>query len=166
MLEHASLWLSAPTSVWPPGVRQTGRWLRRVLAADTREPLGHVAMTPGHCFPWPEPQRIAAYELPDASLLFTARRRGWVWPVTVVAEADGNVVAFAYGKTVVTPSRQFLARRGPANTGRSGTLVNGAGTELIRWEPGDGGTVVHFLDDVRREPFVKMGLLAAMLMQA
>src|SRR5437763_1525531 len=87
MLEHPSLWLSAPSAAWQPGLPQTGRWLRRVLAADTREPLGHVAVTPGRWLPWPARPRLAVYEEPDASLLFTTRRVGWLWPVTAVAEA-------------------------------------------------------------------------------
>jgi hypothetical protein len=166
MLEQPSLWLSHPSSVWPPGLQQTGRWLRRVLAAETREPLGHIAISPARRFPWPTGRRIAAYEMPDASLLFTARRAGWVWPFTTVAEADGNIVAIQYGETLASPSRRFLAQRDPASSGRAGRFANRAGTELIRWQPGGGGTLVHFLADVRSEPFMKMGLLAAVLMQA
>jgi hypothetical protein len=166
MLEQPSLWISPPSSVWPPGLQRTGRWLRRVLAADTREPLGHVAISPARWFPWPAGRRIAAYEMPDASLLFTARRAGWVWPFTMVAEADSNVVAIQYGETLASPSRRFLARRDLSSTGPAGRFVNRAGGELIRWQAGGGGTLVHFLDDVRREPFIKMGLLAAVLMQA
>jgi hypothetical protein len=164
MLEQPSLWLSAPSHAWPPGLPRTGRWLRRVLAADTRQSLGHVAISPGRWLPWPAGRSVAAYEEPDASLLFTARRIRWVWPVIVVAEADGNLVARIHGPKVTSPSHRFLAQRGPSATGRVGSFVTRSGAELIRWEPDGAGTVVHFIADVRREPFVKMALLAAVLM--
>ena len=113
MLEHRSLWISPPTAAWPPGLARTGRWLRHVLAADTREPLGHIAVTPGRWWPWPAGRRLAAYEVPDASLLLTARRVGWLRPMTVVAEADGNFVALIDHQSVVGPAHKLLARFGP-----------------------------------------------------
>lgn len=164
MLEHASLWLSAPTTAWPPGLPRTGRWLRRVLAADTRDLLGHVAVTAGRWWPWPARRRIAAYEGPDASLLFTAKRVGWAWPVTAVAEADGNLVALIYGYTVSSAARRFLAQRRPGADWRAGTFVNRTGAEVVRWEADGAETILHFTAEVLNEPFVKMGMLAAVLM--
>src|SRR4051812_43547995 len=97
MLEYPSLWLSAPTAVWPPGLPRTGRWLRWVLAADTRTPLGHIAVMPGH---WSAVKRIAAYESPDVSLLFTASRTGWFRTRTIVCDADGYRVGTIRGPHV------------------------------------------------------------------
>ena len=120
MLEQPSLWLSAPSLAWPPGLPRTGRWLRRVLAPDTRQSLGHVAITPSRWLPWPAGRRVAAYEEPDASLLFTARQIRGFWPVTTIAEADGNLVARMYGPTVMSPSYRFVAQRGAFATRRAG----------------------------------------------
>ena len=164
MLEYRSLWLSAPTTAWPPGVPRTGRWLRHVLVADTRDPAGHVAVAPSRWWPWPASRRVAIYEGPDASLLFTAKRVGWLSPVTVVAEADGNVVALIYGRTVASAARRFLARRAGVAGWQAGSFVNRSGADLVRWEAEGAGTVAHFNDELRNEPFVKMGLLAAILM--
>src|SRR5436305_10011960 len=154
MLEHLSLWLSAPTTVWPPGRRvgQASRrsLYRRVLAADSREPLGHVAETPGRWWPWPAAKRIAGYELPDGSLLFAARRIGWFLPITIVADADGRVVALVNDQNIASPSRRLLARRRGAGW-RAGTFIDPAGAELVHWEAAGGGTVVHFADVVRNE---------------
>jgi hypothetical protein len=163
MLEHPTLWLSAPTAAWPPGVPRTGRWLRQVLAADTRDQLGHVALTPGRWWPWPRPGRLAAYETPDGSLLFTARRTGWLWPVTAVAEADGKVVALVYGQSVVGPSGRGLALVRRDEDGRNGRFVTIGGRELACWRPSGAGTELRFAADVRSEPFIKMGLLTAVL---
>ncbi len=164
MLEHPALWLSAPTAAWPPGLPRTAPRLRRVLAADTREPLGHVAVAPGRWWPWPAGPRLAVYEAPDTSLLFTARRVGWLWPVTVVAEADGNAVAAVYGSYVSVPPRRVLAHHRRTAGGKAGAFALATGVVLARWETADGGTLVHFTADVGVEPFVKMGLLAAVLM--
>jgi hypothetical protein len=104
--------------------------------------------------------RIAAYEGPDGSLLFTAVRGGWFWPVTAVADADGNVVAIVYGPTVGSPARRFIARRGTA-----GTYVGPDRAELVRWTIEGGGIVIQFAESARGEPFLKMGLLAAILIE-
>src|SRR5947209_4918684 len=103
MLEHPTLWLSAATAAWPPGLQRSGRWLRHVLDADDRTPLGHVAVTPGRWWRWPAGRRLAVYEGPDASLLFTARRFGWLRRQTAVAEADGRRVAVVRGRYVLGP---------------------------------------------------------------
>jgi hypothetical protein len=120
-------------------------------------------MSPSRWLPWPAGRRVAVFEETDASLLFTARRIHWLWPVVVVSEADGNLVARIHGPMVTSPSHRFLAQRSPAGTGRAGTFVSRSGAELIRWEAEGVGTVVHFIADVRHEPFVKMALLAAVL---
>jgi hypothetical protein len=164
VIDTPSLWLSPSTAVWPPGLPQTGRRLRRVLAADSREPLGHVALSPGRWWPWPAGRTIVAYEAPDSSLVFTARRLGWLRPTTVVTEADGHIVAFAYEDRVASPTYRFLARRDCPGGWRSGAFVASVGVTLFRWEPSGGGTVTHFAEETRNEPFLRMGLLAALLM--
>src|SRR4051794_33364789 len=109
MLEHSSVWVSAPTAAWPAEVPRTGRFFRWVLAADTREPLGHLAIAPARWWPWPAGRRIAAYEAPDWSLLFTARPSGWFRHQVAVADADGHVVATVRGQYVIGRGNRFVA---------------------------------------------------------
>ena len=110
-------------------------------------------------------RRIAAFEEPDSSLLFTARHSAWFWPDSLVAEADGNPVARIHGPTVVSPTQRFVAQFAPSATGRVGKLLSRSGAEMIRWEADGAGTILHFIADVRREPFLKMALFAAVLMR-
>jgi hypothetical protein len=166
MLEHNSLWLSAATAVWPPDLPRTGRWLRWVLAADTRAPLGHVAVTPDRGWPWPAGGRIAAYESPDASLLFTASRSGWFRRRTVVCDADGYRVAWVRGMHVFGRANHLLALKRPAVGGRAGAFMGPQGTEVGTWRQDGAGTVIEFADVIRVKPFAKMGLLAAVLSNA
>jgi hypothetical protein len=166
MLENPSLWFSPPTPTGPPGLSPTGRLLRRVLAPDRHEPVGYVAITPGRWLPWPTRLRLAVYEEPDASLLFTAKRIGWLWPATAVAEADGIVVALVYEGSVASSTSQFLARRRIDPRGRGGVFVNAAGVELVRWQRDNGGLTVAFAAGVNSQPYLVMGLLAAVLVGA
>ncbi|HEX4588601.1 MAG TPA: hypothetical protein VH120_01650 [Gemmataceae bacterium] len=135
---------------------------RRVLNHE-RDVLGHIKVIPGRWFPWPQGRGIAAYEEPDSSLLFTAQRVGWLSPTIVVADADGTAVAFVHGQTVSSPTRKLLARRDHSGGRPAGRYENPAGAPLVRWEAANGGTLVRFVDQVRNEPFLKMGLLAAIV---
>jgi hypothetical protein len=164
MLEHPSRWISPLTTAWPTEVGSAGRRLRRVLDADGREVLGHISDMPGRWLPWPLGRGIAAYEEPDSSLLFTARRAGWLSPMIVVGDADGTAVAFVHGRTVSSPTRNFLARRDRSGDRRTGRYESAAGVPLVRWELANGGTLVRFAEQVRNEPLLKMGLLAAIVM--
>ncbi|HEX4590678.1 MAG TPA: hypothetical protein VH120_12150 [Gemmataceae bacterium] len=164
MLEHFLLWLSPATAAWPVDLPRTGEQLRRVLDAESRDVLGHIAIQTGRRWFWPAGRRIAAFEAPDSSVLFVAKRVGWFWQATLVADADGKVVAFVYGHTVSSPTRNFLAHRDDSVDWRSGAFLGPAGTTLVRWGPERGGTAIRFSDQVRNEPFVKMGLLAAIAM--
>jgi hypothetical protein len=160
MLEHSLLWISAPTTAWPLGVPRTGQLFCHVLAADTRETLGHVVIMPRR---WRSKRaNFAAHEMPDSSLLFSARWVGWFRRALAVAEADGNLVAMVYAGTVLSASRRLLARRS-AVIPNAGVFIAPDGSELGRWEYDPEGTIVQFTDDVRDRPYVKMGLLAAIL---
>jgi hypothetical protein len=163
MLESPSLWLSAAIATWPADLPRTGRWLRWVLAADTRGPLGYVAVTPSRGWPWAARGGIAAYESPDGSLLFTARPSGWLRRRTVVSDPDGYRVASIRGPHVVGRSNRIVALRRDAAGARAGVFVGPLGIEVGHWRPDGTGTIIAFTDVLRDEPFVKMGLLAAVL---
>jgi hypothetical protein len=164
MLEQTLLWLSSPTTAWPPGLPRTARWLRHVLAGHSREPLGHFAISPLGWWPWSGRPRLGAYEIPDSSLLFTARRSGWLWPVTRVRDADGNAIAVFYGQTLASGPHRFLAKSNSGSDWRSGQFVARGRSTVMQWQPDGGGLLLHFLPELRHEPFVKMGMLAAIAM--
>jgi hypothetical protein len=164
MLEHRSLWLSAETATWPPGLPRSGRLLRWVLAGDTRAPLGHVAITPARWWRWPAGCRIAAYESPDGSLVFTARQAGWLRRRTIVADADGRTVAVLRGPYVLGRGSRFIAYHRVNADRISGHFAAGDGGEAACWRADGVGAVLEFGDSVKREPFAKMGLFAAVLL--
>lgn len=164
MLEHASLWLSAPTATWPPGLPRAGKLLRSVRAGDTREPLGQVALTAGRWWPWPAGGRLAAYESPDTSLLFTARQARWLRRRSVIADADGHTVALLRGPYLLGRTHRFVAFHRIAADRRCGVFDAVDGMEVARWRADGVGTLIEFAEAVKREPFAKMGLLAAVLM--
>ena len=83
--------------------------------------------------------------------------------MTIVAEADGNVVAVCYCGQVASPANRFLAVRRRGADRRAGAFVNAAGMELARWQPAGGGTAVQFAAAVG-DPFLRMGLLSAVLL--
>jgi hypothetical protein len=158
MLEHASLWISAPTATWPPGLPRTGELLRWVLEGETRSPLGHVAIRPARWWPWPAAGRVAAYEAPDSSLVFTARRAGLLRRAVVIDDADGHPAASVRGPYVVDRANRFVGYRQ-----RPGLFVGSFGVEVARWRHDGLATSITFGDSVRDEPFAKMGLLGAIL---
>jgi hypothetical protein len=160
MLEHSSLWLSAPTLVWPSGLPRAGQYLRWVLAGETREPAGHLAVTTAPWWRWPRGSRIAAYESPDCSLLFSARRVGWLRHRIVIADADGQLAALVRGPYVVDRRNRFVAYEA-----RPGVFIGPSGVEVARCRADGLASSIEFGDAVRDEPFAKMGLLAASLME-
>jgi hypothetical protein len=164
MLERSSLWLSPLTSAWPPGLPAVAPLLRHVLSTDNREILGHVAVIPGRWWPWPSAAEVAAFEAPDASLIFRARSMGWLRRVILVAEADGNPVGYVYDNRIVRPGGGLIALRRPGVA--EGIFVGSAGRRIAEWQAASGGVTVNFPEGSRNEPFTKMGILAAILMGA
>jgi hypothetical protein len=162
MLERPSLWFSPPTSAWPPGLPVTAPLFRRVLSADTRELLGHVAVKPKHRWWRPANTEITVYEGPDSSHLFRAVSLGWLRRTLVVTDADGNAVAYLYDDRVVAPQGRLAAfvRGNRAN----GAFIAAAGNTLAAWTAADAGIRFEFLERLTDEPFTKMGMLAAVLM--
>ena len=163
MLERPGLWLSAPSDAWPLPGRAAGGRVRVVLDAQGRELVGHVAVYPRRWRPWRRGRRFAAYEVPDASLVFTGRITGWPGWTTTVEDADGHRVALVRGAYVLSPAGGLLAYHEPARDHRGGRFLAGDGREVAHWRADGGGTLMHFRPAVRGKPFVKMGLLAAVL---
>jgi hypothetical protein len=161
MLEHAYLWLSAPTASGPLAPGRRGK-VRAILDAASRELLGHLTLH-SRRWPWGRGRRFAAYEAPDASLLFTGSAVGWLRRTTAVEEADGHLVAVVRGDYLLSPAGGFLAVHQLAAHGRSGRFVGPTGADLAQWEANGVGTLIRFGPAVVDEPFVKMGLIAALI---
>jgi hypothetical protein len=163
MLERAALWLSAPSDAWPlPGGPAGGR-VRLLLDADSRELVGHAALYPRGWWPWRRGRRFAAFEAPDASLVFTGRAAGWPEWTTTVTDADGHPVALVRGAYVLTPGGEFLAYRQPRAGGRGGAFLGADGHAIAHWEAEGVGTRLRFGPELQDDPFTKMGILAAVI---
>src|SRR5581483_6944048 len=154
MLEHAQLWLSAPTEAGPfaPGVRGA---VRVVLDPDTRATLGYVVQ-PARRWPWQRGRRFTVYEAPDASLVCTGWAVGWLWRTTAVHEADGNLVAVVRGDYILAPAGGLYAVHRPGPGGTSGQFIGPMGEELAAWDKDGVGTRIEFRTPIQDEPFVKM----------
>jgi hypothetical protein len=61
---------------------------------------------------------------------------------------------------LTSPSRRFIAGRGAEKN-----FTDLAGVELVRWNFDDGGTLVQFTEMARGEPFLKMALFGAVLIE-
>jgi hypothetical protein len=104
------------------------------------------------------------FEEPDASLLFRARRFGLWRHVTLVCEADGKTVAYVYDNRVVRPEFGQVAQHRAA--GDHGSFVAPNGHTLAGWKCDNGGILFRFAEELRNEPFTKMGFLAAVLLES
>src|SRR5436305_2640865 len=134
MLEHLALWLSAPLAGRPPG--PAGGAVRLVLDAASRTPLGQIVTRPWRWWPWRVRAALSAYEGPDASALFTARRAGWLPHGWDVIDADGHPVALIRGPYLLAPGGGVL---GVVSDRPGGVCVGPGGRELAAWRPGGAG---------------------------
>jgi hypothetical protein len=161
MLEHPCLWLSAPTDAGP-FARGRGK-ARAVLDAESRQVLGHFTLHPKRRIPWGRGRHFTAYEAPDASLVFSGWAVGWLSRTTAVQDADSRLVAVVRGDYLLTPAGGFLAMHHREARGGAGRFVGPTGAALSDWRIEGVGTLIRFHPAVYEEPFVKMGLLAAVL---
>jgi hypothetical protein len=159
MLEHPCLWLSAPTDASPFAPEAAGR-ARAVLDAESRELLGHLTFD-GSKWWGRDSRSLAAFESPDAALVFRARPIGWFRRTTAVEDADGHLVAVVRGDDLLSRSGGFVARHQRA--GAAGRFVGPAGNVLAEWCADGVGTRVCFRPPIVGQPFAKMGVLAAIL---
>jgi hypothetical protein len=137
--------------------------VRLLLDTDSRALVGHLVVYPRRWWPWRRGRQFAAYEAPDASLVFCGRIVGWPVGMTTVQDADGHLVALVRGNYILSPGGALLAYYQPEPASRRSLFLGPDGLEIARWEVEGTGTALHFGPAVQEEPFTKMGLLAAVL---
>jgi hypothetical protein len=156
MLERQELWLG-PWSADTP--------LRRVIhEADSREPLGQARWHPRPVSAWRRWLTRASLEVvetEDDSLLLTVRRL-WSWaPAWMVHDADDHELGIVTGGTIRDPVGRPLGEAFPEANGRR--VLSSEGPELAWIADAEAGCLLTFAPIIAENPFVKMLLLALVL---
>jgi hypothetical protein len=156
MLEHAVL-LIRP---WRPhGTRESRAWVVEPCSAT---PLGFARRDRPRgpaWLSWLRPLTLAIHEADDEPLLLTLRRGLSPWPTWHVRDAEGHSVGRVGGQRLHDAHHGligFLRRGEPA-------VYRGAGRDVAVAEDEAGGVRLTFLLGEGASPFVKMVLLAAVL---
>jgi hypothetical protein len=167
MLENGALLLRTCSA--PPGVVDGAAAalepMRAVLDALTGTPLGFAGWRRGGLLPrWLTRPVLAVHESDDAPLVFTVHG---LWGLSArweVRDADGNVLGVLSGRLIKDRFGRNLALWDrPA--GGVGRALDGDGRELMTVMVTPDGTRVAFAAEAERNPFVKMLLLAAVLIE-
>lgn len=169
MLENGALLLRACTGV--PGAVPCGEAAalepaQAVLDAQTEAPLGFAGWRRGgRLWPrWLSRPVLAVHEGDDAPLLFTVHGLWGLSPRWEVRDADGNVLGVLCGPLVKDRFGRNLALcERPA--GGVGRTRDREGRELMTVLPTAGGRRVAFAGEAEGNPFLKMLLLAAALVE-
>lgn len=132
---------------------------RRLLHGD-RGPVGDARWTgSGWWRGWPV---LEVREVFDTPLVFTVCRTGLL-PRWQVCEAEGDCVGYL-GRSAVFDrwGRIVLTRQVTAGQGLLRDALDRS--DLARWTRGEAGVTLTFLPLARHDPYVKMMLLAAVLL--
>jgi hypothetical protein len=157
MLEHAALLLP------PPG--PSGR--RAIVAADTGVPLG-FARRGGHAeLPWwrrPLWPVLEVREQDDEPLLFTVRHC-WSWRGRrELCDADGRRLGTLLGDAIDDLWGRRLALRSWTTNRTVSTFRTPRGQALASTSADEAGLCLTFAEPALGEPFLKMLLLGAVLL--
>lgn len=167
MLENGTLLLRACTA--PPGVADGAAAAlepaRAVFDALTGEPLGFAGWRRGGMWPrWLARPVLEVRESDDAPLVFTVHGLWGLLGRWEVRDADGNTLGVLCGPLIKDRFGRNLALWEPP--GRSvGRARDGEGRELMTVMATPDGTRVAFAAGAERNPFLKMLLLAAALVE-
>jgi hypothetical protein len=104
---------------------------------------------------------LAVHEVEEEPVVFRARRLWTMLPRWRVQDAENETVGTVAGTWLLDKWDRPILRRRP--TGASGTVETTDGRLAAEWAPVSDGTRVVFHPAVQNEPFVKMLLLAAVL---
>lgn len=111
---------------------------------------------------WPA---LETRESGDEPLLFTLRRAWTLWPAWDVCDAEGERVGRLIGERVLDRWDHPLARRVAAAPGRGGAYHDPLNLVLAWWLDDPAGTRLTFRPTAQADPFLKMLLLAAVLLE-
>jgi hypothetical protein len=168
MLENGALLLRTCTA--PPGVAEGAAAAlepaRCVLDALSGEALGFAGWRRGGPWPrWLARPVLAVHEMDDAPLVFTVHGLWGLSGRWEVRDADGNVLGTLCGALIRDRFGRNLAlwERPPGGIGRA---RDGDGRDLMTVMATTEGTRVAFASDAERNPFLKMLLLAAALVDS
>jgi hypothetical protein len=154
MLEHPVL-LVRP-------VDAAGR--REVLVVDTGDPAGYARWrSPGRWRQWLTQGVLEVHELEDDPLLCTVRRCWTLLPWYEVRDADEHRIGRMLGSVLQDREDQRCAQRCPDGPGQS-IFQGPTGLLLARVDREKEGTRLTFESVIEWEPFVKMLLLGAVLL--
>ena len=152
MLENPVLWFEPVL----PGVGLTApRCSLNVRAWDRGPPIGRIEIRPLAWLPWGVRWRMAADEGADRSLVFTARRAGWMPRDWDVLDADGRFVALWRGSRLLRPDGRIIGRRSRGSAGQQPWAAWYCEASRLRLE---------FQPQID-EPFLRMAIIVASLIE-
>jgi hypothetical protein len=165
MLENGPLLLQSCAA--PPGVADSAAAAlepaRAVLDALTGAPLGFAGWRRGGAWArWLARPVLEVHESDDAPLVFTVHALWGLSSRWEVRDADGNVIGLLCGPLIKDRfGRNIALWEGPADG--LGRARDADGFELMTVLVTPEGTRVAFAAEAERNPFLKMLLLAAAL---
>jgi len=137
--------------------------VRGIVDGDSGGRVGFATWRPSrYSWWWPGSPTLSVHEQLDAPVVFTVHRR-WNWPPRrEVRDAEGNSVGELIGDWVRDQTSRRVATR-VRREGHAAAFLDAEGTPLASyWVDGD-GMHFDFAPEVAGEPFLKMVLLAAAL---
>jgi hypothetical protein len=132
-----------------------------VLAGPAQREVGQIVEHPLRWWPWRVRSRIAAFEGPDASAVFSGRRAGWLPADWDVFDADARIVGMLRGPYLFAADGTLVGTQAARQPRRSGRIIDSDANALARWQPERNGIRLEFADAVSQQPFIKMTIVTA-----
>jgi hypothetical protein len=163
MLECGGLWISARFDGRLLG--QETDALRHVKDLATRSVVGRARYRPPPMLAaWRTTELVRVEEGADLSDLCSVRRLPWWEAATIIVDAEGQPVARWLNSQLELPRdgvRATVKIEGPVGPGRAWI----GGTAVAEWFAEGDGVALRFLEHSEGRPFVRMAVLAVVLMQ-
>jgi hypothetical protein len=162
MLESPGLWISA---------RFDGRLLgleadtvRQVKDLATRNVVGRARYRPRRLLAaWRATEVLRVEEGTDLSDLCLVRQLPWWEAGAIIADADGQPVARWRDPLLESPRDGWRVTVKTEGGGRGRSWLCGAA--VAEWSAEEGGVELRFLDNAEGRPFLRMAVLAVVLME-
>jgi hypothetical protein len=163
MLECNGLWISAPFDGRLLGLESGVA--RHVKELATRDVVGRVRYWPRPLLAgWRTTEVLRVEEGADLSDLCQVRRLPWWQAAAIVVDAEGHPVA-RWRDSLLELPRDGL--RATVKTDRGGVPGRAwiGGAKVAEWAEDGGGVALRFLDQSEARPFVRMAVLAVVMME-